>query len=966
MSARALTGQRKPAGWPAGALGTCQRLVLLLVVCLSQFPSVGAQDVRVQRFRPDLDLYPQYFSVAQGPDGMVYVGHENGVLRFDGNRWALIEVVSRGPVRALHRDAQGRIWVGGAECFGYLERRADGAERYVDLTPAFEGELAGATFGDILQIVELDGQLWFAAEQHLFALASDGRPLGLWFNPGRFGAIAAVRGALWVHWFERGILRLLKGEFASVPTGEAFADDDVAFIHELPDGRVLIYDWSPQLRLWDNGVVNSIDGLSYDDLAPLSALHVLERDKVAFGGTDGVLRVLDLRTKRFAHVPVTDNYISSIERGADGALLLIDDGGLLRLPWPAQWIEYGSKAGFTGSVMHILSADDELILSTDAGVFAAELADDGLPVVPFKRLPWETQDTWQVHDTPYGRLVADRAGVQHLVGGRLRLVGLEGVLPRLMITDRRDDRLVWVGAEMGLGALRYEGSEWRELASLRRPGLVVWSMVPTGEDDTVWLGTNRGLMQATLVEDNGASIVLSDALGEGLGLAYGNTPYAEVSETPTGIVVATDAGLYRWDGQAFIEDDIKGLRGLLVGEELPWFEVDSQGKLFAQSYRALYRLDNDNWAVTNLAELRAGPVEAFAHGREGALWLGGARLFHHRPHGEPSTLAQPLSVVGLERRDPGQTASESLAVNRPVALRGRSARVTARFGLTDLAQTEPARYRYRLQGEASDWSPWQREPQATLDLAVGEHALEVQARTGSGHVYEAAPVSLSLTPHPHDSDLVRIAIAGGAAVLLVLAAYANSRRKLHALAARNRLLDDIVRRRTEQLREANRLLTQQAQRDPLTGIGNRRMFDQRLSMLFERAHLERLTLSLLLIDVDHFKQYNDAWGHQAGDSLLRELAQTLAGLVRADCTVARYGGEEFAVVAPGSDRTAAAALARRLVSALPKALDGETVSIGVATFTAGVDASVDDMIARADEALYLAKHRGRNRFEQAA
>ncbi|MEO0423082.1 MAG: diguanylate cyclase [Pseudomonadota bacterium] len=950
-----------------GVLRACRPLALLWLACLWQLPAAEAQDVRVQRFRPDLDLYPQYFSVAQGPDGMVYVGHENGVLRFDGNRWSMIEVASRGPVRALHRDMRGRVWVGGSECFGYLERQADGTERYVDLTPAFEDELADATFGDILQIIELDGQLWFAGEQHLFAMSSDGKALGLWFNPDRFGAVAAVDGSLWVHWFERGVRRLRDGEFEMVPGGETFADEDVAFIYELPDGRVLFYDWSPAIRLWDDGELVSMDELAYDDVAALTTLQVLEEDKIAFGGTDGVLRVLDLRAQRFEHVPVTDNYISAIERGADDALLLIDDEGLVRLPWPAHWIEYGSKAGFTGSVMHILSADDELLISTDAGVYAAEIADDGLPVLPFERLPWDTQDTWQVYDTPYGRLIADREGVKHLTGEDvLRAVGLKGIFPRQLMSDAHDDRLVWVGAEMGLGAVRYEGGQWRELASLRRPGLVVWSMAPSDQPGTVWLGTNRGLMQATLLEDDGASVVLTETLGDQVGVAYGDTPYAEVSTTPSGIAVATAAGLYRWDGRAFVEDDFNGLRGLLVDEELPWFQQDGQGNLYAQSYRALYRFDDGDWAVTNLAELRAGPVEAFAPGREDTMWLGGARLFHHTPHADPSALSQPLSVIALERRDPGQASGSPLPVSGPVELRGRSARVTARFALTDLAQTEPARYRYRLKGEETAWSAWQRAPQATLDLSVGTHTLEVQARTGSGHLYRAAPLYFSLTPHRHDSDLVRISLAGAAALLLVLGAYANSRRKLHALAARNRLLDDIVRRRTEQLREANRLLTQQAQRDALTGIGNRRMFDQRLAMLFERAQRERLELSLLLIDVDHFKRYNDAWGHQAGDSLLRELAQTLAALVRADCTVARYGGEEFAVVAPGSDRVAAAALAERLVHALPKALDGETVSIGVATFTIGLDASVDDMIARADEALYRAKHRGRNRFEQAA
>ena len=173
--------------------------------------------------------------------------------------------------------------------------------------------------------------------------------------------------------------------------------------------------------------------------------------------------------------------------------------------------------------------------------------------------------------------------------------------------------------------------------------------------------------------------------------------------------------------------------------------------------------------------------------------------------------------------------------------------------------------------------------------------------------------------------------------------------------------------------EAARRLYELAVRDPLTHTHNRRYFDERLQGEFAFAARHATKLSLLMLDVDHFKKVNDTFGHPAGDAVLRVVAATMQRILRTENLLARYGGEEFCVIARGIDSTNAMILAERLRRTLANlALPWEgdtiriTVSVGIATLTvAGDYPSGDALVAAADEALYAAKEGGRNRCVRA-
>jgi diguanylate cyclase (GGDEF)-like protein/PAS domain S-box-containing protein len=169
------------------------------------------------------------------------------------------------------------------------------------------------------------------------------------------------------------------------------------------------------------------------------------------------------------------------------------------------------------------------------------------------------------------------------------------------------------------------------------------------------------------------------------------------------------------------------------------------------------------------------------------------------------------------------------------------------------------------------------------------------------------------------------------------------------------------------LLEANAQLEALATTDGLTGLKNHRAFQEFLEHSFQQAARYKVPLSVLLLDVDKFKQYNDTFGHPAGDEVLKRVGQLLQEQARTSDFVARYGGEEFVLILPQTNREGALIMAERLRTAIETSEWPQraiTTSIGVATFTPNMKTRAV-MIAEADAALYRSKQNGRNRVTHA-
>ncbi|MEK4230263.1 sensor domain-containing diguanylate cyclase [Solibacillus sp. FSL H8-0538] len=172
-----------------------------------------------------------------------------------------------------------------------------------------------------------------------------------------------------------------------------------------------------------------------------------------------------------------------------------------------------------------------------------------------------------------------------------------------------------------------------------------------------------------------------------------------------------------------------------------------------------------------------------------------------------------------------------------------------------------------------------------------------------------------------------------------------------------------IEKKQIELMEINSGLVEISNTDKLTGIPNRRFFQEKLEEQIELYYKEQNTFSLLIIDIDHFKKVNDTYGHQIGDIVLVKLANILKKQARPDDVAARFGGEEFVIILPNTDEDAAIFIAQKLNQEVERAEWTETgsltVSVGVATFIEQDSEAL--IISKADQALYASKENGRNR-----
>ena len=239
--------------------------------------------------------------------------------------------------------------------------------------------------------------------------------------------------------------------------------------------------------------------------------------------------------------------------------------------------------------------------------------------------------------------------------------------------------------------------------------------------------------------------------------------------------------------------------------------------------------------------------------------------------------------------------------------------------------------------------------------------LRIRARRDFGVPVEGKPFRFTIVPRWYERPWAIPLLVLLLSALIAAALIQRQRLRVRHLRERNLELDRLVHARTQDLEQVNLRLQDLADRDGLTGIANRRRFDDFLEQCLQRAHERQQPLGLAMADVDHFKDYNDAHGHQAGDEVLRRVANLLADSVRGDTLVARYGGEEFALIVPTCDLAVTRDLAERLRVQIAAKLDGITISIGVCAYGPASPESAQSLVARADAALDRAKNAGRNR-----
>lgn len=278
-------------------------------------------------------------------------------------------------------------------------------------------------------------------------------------------------------------------------------------------------------------------------------------------------------------------------------------------------------------------------------------------------------------------------------------------------------------------------------------------------------------------------------------------------------------------------------------------------------------------------------------------------------------------------------------------------------------------YGIRILNLDDDGKEYVLHEQAFADVALpGIKDVTIEIANGWGIRFQLQARASAAYMHINSSSAPFMVFITGTLLTFIVATYVNM------VFRRNAYVRTVVKTRTYELAEANRKLSMLNHTDGLTGVANRRAFDEALEKVWQRARRNRTYVSLLFIDIDNFKEYNDAYGHLAGDECLKKVATALSTLVnRTDDMIARYGGEEFVILLPDSET--AAFIAEKCVKTIRQLIISHdesqaakmvTISVGCATAQVSMELESRSLVAASDMALYKAKEKGKNCYVDAS
>ena len=888
-------------------------------------------------FRYDGDRF-EPFGTAQGmpqnsgaafgdaPDGSLLVGGNFGLYHLAGNRFEKVPgAFNTIPwAQAIQSDGKGHTYLGTDTGLVELDSLPGQSAFSMRTIPQPQGTTAPGASG-----ILVEGDIvWYGCGHELCRMDAHGtrvfsREIGL---PGREVQVIQKDGAgnLWV--------RVRSGGIFEWPAGKAkFERPHLSFPAENLGG-VPTVDGGGRILL------TSPDGLLIDSKK----------------GWQKIDRHAGLRGTVYS---VFEDRQHSLWIGTAGL-------GLTQWRGYREWESYSEQSGLIGDIAYEMlpNGDGSLWVGTEAGLVRAERAQFG---ISFSKVPGISGfPVHSVQRASNGNLWigTETRGVANFDPGTGKTVWFEeaqGLTGKAAYSVRLDgQQRVWAATEAGLFMAAPPYGRFSRVTDL--PATRFWA-VAQGTDGTLWAGGTGGLFE--YAAGKWKTLTKADGLS--------NTEVLSLGAGPNGILwvgYRFGGGIDRVHPQAAGVAIEKGVQRSGSDGLIYFLDFDAKGRLWAGTEHGVDVWDGARWSHYDMNDGLVWDdcnLNAFTQESDGTFWIGtsdGLARFKPLPRQAPDV---PLEVVftGLS------IGKVDVSALRNPSFGSHFNSLVARYSALNASRQNEVIFRYRLGGDNSSWTETTQRVLQFASLAPGSYRLEVDARDSdgpwSGH---GAGFPFSIRP-PWYSSWWFI----GLCVLIPLSVAAVTLR-LRFLGAekRERELVKVVEEKTADLRLANEELSRLSFTDPLTGLANRRVFDQTLERECSRTRRMNSALSLLSIDVDHFKALNDSAGHQKGDEYLMRLGAELARLCRRKLDLAaRCGGEEFAIVLPDTGADFANGFAEtvrqsiadlRLPHLASPVAPYLTVSIGVATATWDWCYSPEALVAAADRALYAAKASGRNRI----
>lgn len=926
----------------------------------------------ITRYGPeDFPVIPRFTAISVDKDDRVFVGSSEGVLVFAGSRFENIALPNASWARNTVIDSQGRVYVAAFDHFGRLDQSATGDWRFTDMDQRAGNPLGAHHVGEVWDVCLRPEGAYFVTATHLFLARNDGT-LGSWPLAAPVHLLFPVESGLWLRIPGQGLVRFKDGRFELLPGGEIFADNRIAAVLPHLQGQ-LIVSRTDGFYLADPTGIRPLASVLGTALSALQAYHAIVLDDGSF-----VVVTLSGELLRFGpDLALIDRFslskypVLQIASDHHGGLWAATEGDLVYLQWPSPWTQVSESDGLFGVIETSTWWRGRRWVGTSMGLFVS--TEDARGRLRFEQQMFANEEVWDLLVTPSALLVAARKGVFALTTDQAAQSAPAAIgkttYPFALVPSLRRANTLYVLDDEGFQVLRSQTGRWIEYGRLDVADVAATSLVEIDADNLL-LGSSRGAPWRITLTADGRHVAARYRLGPESGLQLAETEVSRVVTMDGNIYAATAHGFYRWHDGKFQTDTLHGLDQLLKRTQEVELRTAADGTRYAFDSRSLFRrLPQQNvWEPVPLDSPMARgllDLNTEADGRLSVVAWGGLLTF------DPalSLRQKPKLRTRLQRVWWSAVGAAALALdlgaNHTVALyQARSIRFE--YGVN--GGERGLQYRSRLHGSDIDWSAWSTELERAFNgLAPGNYGFEVQARDATGQLGDSAAWAFQIPPRWYQTDWARIGLYLLLAIFGGVLAWIHHRWRSRQMHRYTEKLEHQVEAHTHTLAMANQRLARIAVQDGLTGLTNRRGLDEFLQGQWEALLQSQQPLSVLMLDVDHFKQYNDEYGHLAGDEVLKQLAQVLGNAVaESHELLARYGGEEFVLVLPGTSLENAMERAEliRQQCHLPAATGTITVSIGVACLVPHSGLRCEQLLAEADAALYRAKKHGRDRVER--
>jgi diguanylate cyclase (GGDEF)-like protein len=922
-------------------------------------------------------------AIVQTLDGYIWIGTQDGLARFDGVRFTVFNKentpsIRHNNVRALCEGRNSALWIGtdgGLVCFRKGEFTSyttdDGlpSDIVASIYESARGGIWVGTWGGGLCRLQEGG----------FSIYANGEGLSNNY-------VAAIHedheGSLWVGTYGGGLCHLKDGRFTVYTTRDGLSHDRLRAIHEDREGNLWIGTRGGGLCRFKDGVwqvYTTEDGLANDSVW---AIYEDRKGSLWIGTYGGGLSRYEKGsfTSFTTREGLSDNFVWSFCEDREGGLWIGTGGGGLNRLQDGKFTTYTTRDGLANDIIWSLYEDRERSLWIGTyggglsclkdGVFKSYTTQNGL----------SNDFVEAIYGDSEGRIWVgtDGGGLCSFLDGAWTTYTTREGLAHNAVSSIYEDGAgsLWIGTKGG-GLNRFKGGVFETYTSEDGLSNDFVRAICEDKERALWAGTRGGGL-SRLQDGVWTNYTTRDGLSS-------NVIFSIYDDGKGSLWVCTGGGgLNRFkDGRwrAYTTRD-----GFFHDSPFKVLE-DGKGNLWASCTKGIFRIsrqeldDFDAGRIERLtcaaydeadgmrsSECNGGFQSAGWKTSDGRLWF---------PTIKGAVVVNP-AMLKLNELPPPVVIEKAIVDKTALTPNGARAQLPPgkgelEFHYAGLSFLSPEKvsFKYRLEGFDREWiRPGTRRVAYYTNIPPGDYRFRVTACNNDG-VWNETGASFEFRLQPHFYQTKGFYALG--ALALGLTSAAAYRLRVRQLQAHKDELVQLVEERTRQLADANQILQKLSNIDALTGVSNRRHFDETLDVEWRRAYRTDSSLSLLMIDIDYFKDFNDTYGHQRGDECLRRVAGVLCEVVsRAGDLVARYGGEEFAVILQGNSLAGAQAVAEALrsrVEALGIRHEKSpisphvTICLGVANLSPKETGSHADLLAEADRALYRAKREGRNRVQ---